>query len=302
MCYFFRLVPIFLVCIASGILDGQIPSPTSSDEYIMSSSPLPGGGRVISRSSSDSSIQTVTTVAEVSVLRVNPQAASTRKSATAINPNATTVYPYPTSYLARRPLFSQASPIDPPVTYPPFRASADTSGQQMDYKVPTLGITPTARTARNTAVAGYPSPQLPGFANQRRIQTTAARVAQNCDCPPRTNLQVTGYQVPASDPFSTLAAPSLTIQSPGVASQYNPGTLQAQPSSGLQPPNLGMPQFDTTQNQGWAPFASGSSTYQPLIRLTNMKPGTFLGRGIIGQPTAYVDGQPVRNLLRYVFP
>ncbi len=301
MRYFLEFVPILLVCVASGILDAQIPSRTSSDEYIMSSSPLPGGGRVISRSSSDSSIQTVTTVADVSVLRVNPQAASPRQIATASNPNATTVYPYPTRYLAQRPLFRQASPIDPPVTYPPFRARADTSSQQPNYKVPTLGITPTARTARNTAVAGYPSPELPTFV-QRRIQTTAARVAQNCECPPPTNLRVTGYQVPASDPFSTLAAPTLASQSPTVASQYDPGTLQAQPSIGLQSPNVSVPQYDTTQNQGWTPFAGGANAYQPLIRLTNMKPGTYLGRGIIGQPTAYVDGQPVRNLLRYVFP
>jgi len=27
-----------------------------------------------------------------------------------------------------------------------------------------------------------------------------------------------------------------------------------------------------------------------------------LGQGLIGQPTAYVDGQPLRNLLRYVAP
>jgi len=35
----------------------------------------------------------------------------------------------------------------------------------------------------------------------------------------------------------------------------------------------------------------------------NAPSGTYLGRGMLGQPTAYVDGQPVRNMLRFItFP
>ncbi|HMP81037.1 MAG TPA: hypothetical protein PKD54_16390, partial [Pirellulaceae bacterium] len=41
---------------------------------------------------------------------------------------------------------------------------------------------------------------------------------------------------------------------------------------------------------------------RPLVRLQNLPPGTYPGQGIVGQPKAYVDGQPVRNLMRYFSP
>ena len=43
-------------------------------------------------------------------------------------------------------------------------------------------------------------------------------------------------------------------------------------------------------------------TWAPIIPLRQMPYGTYLGQGIVGQPVAYVDGEPVRNFLRYVFP
>jgi hypothetical protein len=45
----------------------------------------------------------------------------------------------------------------------------------------------------------------------------------------------------------------------------------------------------------------GTSKDQSVaVRLQNMPPGTYVGRGLIGQPAAYVDGQPLRNLIRYI--
>ena len=38
------------------------------------------------------------------------------------------------------------------------------------------------------------------------------------------------------------------------------------------------------------------------VTLQNMPVGTYLGTGVVGQPTAYRDGQPVRNLFRYITP
>jgi hypothetical protein len=46
----------------------------------------------------------------------------------------------------------------------------------------------------------------------------------------------------------------------------------------------------------------GNGPYRPIITLRNLPPGTYIGQGIIGQPKAYVDGQPVRNFVRYIFP
>lgn len=65
---------------------------------------------------------------------------------------------------------------------------------------------------------------------------------------------------------------------------------------------IGVPQFNQTGGNWWTPFLSGSGYYTPLLNFRNMPQGTYLGQGIIGQPTAYVDGQPLRNLLRYVSP
>jgi len=45
-----------------------------------------------------------------------------------------------------------------------------------------------------------------------------------------------------------------------------------------------------------------SSGYRPLLGFGQNSYDPFLGRGIIGQPVAYVDGQPVRNFIRYISP
>ena len=44
------------------------------------------------------------------------------------------------------------------------------------------------------------------------------------------------------------------------------------------------------------------SGFRPLIGFGQSLNNAYLGRGIVGQPVAYVDGQPVRNFIRYLFP
>lgn len=87
---------------------------------------------------------------------------------------------------------------------------------------------------------------------------------------------------------------------------YNQPVLAPAPLAGVQPPptmfpstvpGSGMQQLTPT-----VPFvpAPQRQTYTPLVQLQNLPAGTYLGQGIIGSPKAYVDGQPVRNLLRYL--
>ena len=48
-------------------------------------------------------------------------------------------------------------------------------------------------------------------------------------------------------------------------------------------------------------YAPSNGGFVPVVgfgQATNAQ----LGRGLYGQPTAYVDGQPFRNFLRYIFP
>ena len=109
---------------------------------------------------------------------------------------------------------------------------------------------------------------------------------------PQQNYGYTGYQ----------AQPNLAFQQPPQQSGF-PGFGAAGQGGGypLQA-GIGVPQFNQTGGNWWSPFISGSGYYTPLLNFRNMPQGTYLGQGIIGQPTAYVDGQPLRNLLRYVSP
>lgn len=45
-----------------------------------------------------------------------------------------------------------------------------------------------------------------------------------------------------------------------------------------------------------------SYAYKPLVPVVATPPTIHLGRGILGQPTVYVPGQPVRNFFRYFSP
>jgi len=40
----------------------------------------------------------------------------------------------------------------------------------------------------------------------------------------------------------------------------------------------------------------------PVLPIATVPAGATIGRGVLGQPTVYVPGQPVRNVLRYFSP
>ena len=147
---------------------------------------------------------------------------------------------------------------------------------------------------------------------QAAYQAPSLRTAQNCNCAPNYqvpngygavgyNPTAAGYQTPALSPAvgTGLAAPAQNLQFQQCYNrQYVP-----QAGQGFQfQQGIGTPQFGAQGARWWTPFVYGSGVYTPLLRLQNMPAGTYLGQGIIGQPTAYVDGQPIRNLLRYVAP
>lgn len=160
-------------------------------------------------------------------------------------------------------------------------------------------------------------------------QVTAYRQAANMPpaltFPPNNRLaQCNCNGVPA--PAAQLQFPPQQFQNPPIGYGYT--GYQAQPNIGYQAPagfpqqpnfgagggfggaqtgyplqaGIGVPQFNQTGGNWWTPFVTGSGYYTPLLNFRNMPQGTYLGQGIIGQPTAYVDGQPVRNLLRYISP
>ncbi len=119
------------------------------------------------------------------------------------------------------------------------------------------------------------------------LGSSQVRLAQN------SNPSPAAFQAPALNQGNGMDVPPLNIQIPGQPGFNQPvlpanGQVCCQPNYQVQPGALAVP---------CAPRA-----YVPLLKLQNMPAGTYLGQGIIGQPTAYVDGQPVRNLLRYISP
>ena len=176
--------------------------------------------------------------------------------------------------------------------YQAFRQSA--------FQVPasgTVGQNYLAQANQAAVQAANQTPSLVGRVNNR------LRVAQNCNCLPAPNA---AYQAPA---LNANTVPNLNIQMPGQAAPqlgYQQGYQQGYPQGYQQgyqlQPTLGTPQFGAQGARWWTPFVTGSGAYPPLVRLQNLPPGTYLGQGIIGQPTAYVDGQWLRNLFRYIAP
>jgi hypothetical protein len=134
----------------------------------------------------------------------------------------------------------------------------------------------------------YPVPIQPAAVTPRLRQTAfqavgnPIRTAQNCNCGPPT---VGGFQVPASTVPSIQSAPLPEPQ----GRLFVPGT--AVNGQAVIPPAFQLPQS-----------TYGQQITVPVYSTIPMPAGTYLGRGIVGQPTAFVSGQKVRNLLRFIFP
>lgn len=181
---------------------------------------------------------------------------------------------------SRQPLPSAAS-IGQPTT-----ARIPSNRPRMNQ--PVVQQTSSTLSNNRTSVARIPS---------STGRTTTARPAQSCVCVPSTSVP-RGYVNPNlayRQPQAANQAPSL-LGGGAAAANYN-----SQPGYQMQP-GLGVPQFANNSGSVLTPFVTGSGVYTPLLPFRAMPPRSYLGQGIIGQPTAYVDGQLFRNLLRYISP
>ncbi len=115
-----------------------------------------------------------------------------------------------------------------------------------------------------------------------------------------------GYSPRAMQRPSWFGQPVTTPNS-GLCDCSPPGlTSTTIPTAADTAPTIQFPQSQIPTLGGGAPsnFWDPQSIYSaksptPLVQFKNMQPGTYLGQGIVGQPKAYVDGQPFRNLFRY---
>ncbi|MCE3017033.1 MAG: hypothetical protein ACK56W_00255 [Pirellula sp.] len=130
----------------------------------------------------------------------------------------------------------------------------------------------------------------PSDINPPRYNTTPSYVnsapfvsGRPCETDARFMVSPTLFR-PATDNCSTCGT---TPNRPYASNPYTPGGT---PFSYV-PPTY----FPNT-------FAGYNTSYRPLIGFGQDLSQAQLGRGIIGQPTAYMASQPVRNILRYIFP
>ena len=170
----------------------------------------------------------------------------------------------------------------------------ETNSRTYQTPAPTNGVAVSPNLSGGTS--GYPYPVA-------TAQTPAVRFP---------SIGTRGYQVPAAsggpvpaaNQVPTLGNPRAPLQRYGVAYR-NPdcGTCAAPGGQHYSYPAASTaPTIGSVPGGFPNPVGTRPNAYQPLLRLQNMPPGVYLGQGIIGQPTAYVDGQPLRNLLRYISP
>jgi len=208
--------------------------------------------------------------------------------------------PTPAARVAQVPAGSQSRTFNS-VVNPNATAAAFNSGP--NYVNPNLNF------------AGYQGYQ-PGAVAANSVpalNTNVARVARNC-CSSTTNCCCCScqpqaqQQTPAFQPFPVSAQANTGFQVPQAQA------FQAAQAQGFQfqQPNIGVPQLGGNVGGGigsgfcnWLKGSTGSASANPLssmLSFRNLPPSTYLGQGLIGQPTAYVDGQPFRNLFRYISP
>lgn len=141
----------------------------------------------------------------------------------------------------------------------------------------------------------------PGFSGGAPLRSPIDSVMPNSQ---RSSSVVNGAPFVSSPPCqfdgSSMVSPRAYRQAvdpcaqPACGSPYTSYPYATQPGGSpfTYVPTTGMPYANNGNNSG----------FRPLIGFGQSLANAYLGRGIVGQPTAYVDGQPVRNFIRYLFP
>ncbi|MCH7725156.1 MAG: hypothetical protein IH991_01555 [Planctomycetes bacterium] len=111
---------------------------------------------------------------------------------------------------------------------------------------------------------------------------------------------------PAATPYYSGQGTTVQYYAPAnaadIAPRLPPTLIQAVPTivSGATNPYMCQSTF---ANAGYAPYVNPNrAAFRPIVPFRNIPPGSYVGQGLLGQPKAYVQGQPLRNLFRYIFP
>lgn len=146
---------------------------------------------------------------------------------------------------------------------------------------------------------------LPPLVNSQIDNRQRVYQIPNPQAPAATyQVPTTNYQVPAASQIPSLGVPTNWDRS----IRANNNCAGCGPGAGVVPYGFGQATTPVVGGQV-ARFPQSQpvfsppqrSTYTPLIPLQRFPPNAYAGQGIIGSPKLYVDGQPVRNLLRYLW-
>lgn len=269
----------------------------SSSNYVTSSSPLPGGGRV----------QSVTYPAQ-----------PTQTDATRVAPtttHTTIIMPPSNARTASVPNTQMRTTSQVPDLLP---------NQNIVHRIPTQGYANTndgfqSVYANNRQVVVASTYQQPvpnnlhqANANQNTTSqpyyhspvysASATNGANNVNVPSSTVTRFQSQDVPAASTQPTLPQGS-------VLQSQAPGQLNWQPVAGQPIPanyryvgnNVCSP-YGTTMYQPAYVSTSRVHTYKPLVPLRKLPPTAYIGQGLLGQPKAYVQGESIRNFFRYILP
>ncbi|QDU73946.1 hypothetical protein Pan97_09460 [Bremerella volcania] len=100
------------------------------------------------------------------------------------------------------------------------------------------------------------------------------------------------YTAPAtySAPVTTIGTPVVVNRPVTTIAYNNPPVIQTPIVTGPVPvPNAAVYPVDRT-------------TFRPVLPIIPMNDNSYVGRGLLGQPKVYTEGQPIRNSLRYILP
>lgn len=190
----------------------------------------------------------------------------------------------------------------PPTYYVPApNVAQGPAGSVMQTGVPYAGSPMPTYNRAGTFVNSAPFVSAPPAAVDARWMVSPAvwqqaSNASNPACPP--NLAGTPSLASATAP----GAPKPGV--PGAPVAGVPiGVNGVAPTTGLVPSASASP-FAYAPPAAMPPqtiYAPANGGFVPVVGF-GQAPNAQLGRGMYGQPTAYVDGQPIRNFLRYIFP
>jgi len=124
-------------------------------------------------------------------------------------------------------------------------------------------------------------------------------ITSNNSMKPIVPVPMTSGPVSTVPPYTT-GVPTVPFAPPAPLPGTVPTSYNTSAAAATAPAPGAVAPTGATPTTAYYPYLTGN--FQPVVATQNMPPGTYLGRGLIGQPTAYVDGQPVRNLFRYIFP